>query len=154
MRFCCFDRLNYWPWFLTFPSIHTLLWSHPSQCVFPSSQTWAWPRDLVWPTEWGRSDTLLVPTLDLQMLCVFRLLCLCHNQEKNPLWVVLPLHQRELLQCQSNPAHLRPATRSRASSAIKAWGRAVLAHEPANQWGSACCGVSLRLCACLLYISS
>lgn len=49
---------------------------------------------------------------------------------------VLSLHQRELMWCQINPAYLRPARGSRASLTVKAWGRAVQADRPTDQWGS------------------
>lgn len=77
---------------------------HPGQCIFLVSQSWAYLYDLFWPMEWGGNDMLTVSSLEFKMLCVFCLLCLCHDHEKNFLWRVLVLHtepQRELMCSQS-----------------------------------------------------
>lgn len=68
-------------------------------------------------------------------LCVLLVLPLPRPWEE-PCLSVLPLYQRELMWCQSNPPHLRPAEGSRAFLSVKAWGRAVLADGPADQSGS------------------
>lgn len=44
--------------------------------LFPHHWNLGWPWDLLWPTEWSRSNGVLVPNLGLEKHCVFSLILL------------------------------------------------------------------------------
>ena len=89
--------------------------------VFTNRMRWKWHIISFNPRP---SDTLCV-LLVLSLPRPWEELCLS----------VLPLYQRELMWCQSNLPHLRPAEGSTAFLPVKAWGRALLADGPADQSG-------------------
>lgn len=64
------------------------------------------------------------------MLCVFCLFCLCHDHEKNPVWMCFPCTS-EIYVMPKQPTPPQTCKRKQSLLPIKAWGRAVLADGPA-----------------------